>query len=150
VAHTNAHPGAGDSGARQGFQSGLIDPAANTENRHPAQVIRDELVGRDRASACGITVRGQAPVLTLCRALLRAGFDPDRPLRAYRGPILCLAVTSIGAAARLTVEECGDGCPRFRRHRPQPSEVTPPVRQNRSAGAHDRAAALARICEASP
>jgi hypothetical protein len=34
--------------------------------------------------------RGHAPVLGLCRALLAAGYDPRRPLHAYRGDTVAL------------------------------------------------------------
>jgi hypothetical protein len=41
----------------------------------------------------------------MCRKLLDAGFDPARPLEAYRGEILCLTVSSIGWGAKHTVAE---------------------------------------------
>jgi hypothetical protein len=41
----------------------------------------------------------------MCRKLIEAGYDPDRPLHAYRGDVLCLKVRSIGEGAKLTVDE---------------------------------------------
>ena len=40
-------------------------------------------------------------MLALCRRLVEAGHDPARPLHAYRGDVLALAVTSIGLGARI-------------------------------------------------
>jgi hypothetical protein len=78
--------------------------------------VRAQLLGSSQATAHGVTVSGRnAPVLALCRALIEAGHDPDTPLEAYRGDLLCLRVRSIGEGARLTVEEGRDGRPRFRR-----------------------------------
>jgi hypothetical protein len=77
--------------------------------------LRAELIGTNQATCQGITVTGRrAPVLSLCRALIAAGHDPDTPLEAYRGPTLCLRVHSIGAGAELVVIEANrDGKPRF-------------------------------------
>jgi hypothetical protein len=77
-------------------------------------VIRAEIVGFDRCTAEGRTVRASAPVLAMCRELIAAGFDPDRPLEAYRGDVVALRVRSIGEGARLTVAEGPNG-PFFRR-----------------------------------
>jgi hypothetical protein len=46
--------------------------------------IRATLIGSNCCEALGITARGRTPVLDLCRALLKAGHDPRRPLHAYR------------------------------------------------------------------
>src|SRR2546430_8285592 len=67
--------------------------------------IQAEMSGSNTCSALGLTVRGHAPVLKLCRALVQAGHDPARPLRAYRGGVLCLSVRSIGEGAKLTVAD---------------------------------------------
>jgi hypothetical protein len=81
------------------------------------RVIRAKLKGSNRCEALGITRRGSAPVLALCRALIAAGHDARRPLRAYRGDVLALSISSIGEGAQLTVREdrCG---PRFVRWEP--------------------------------
>jgi hypothetical protein len=79
--------------------------------RKPA--IHASLIGSNRCDADGFTARGSAPVFKLCRVLLKAGYDPNRPLHAYRGEVLCLAVSTIGEGARLTVKTAGSGCPVF-------------------------------------
>jgi hypothetical protein len=50
----------------------------------------------DRCEAEGYSVRANAPVLALCRKLVENGYDPARPLHAYRGNTVALTVTSIG------------------------------------------------------
>src|SRR5262245_56383691 len=76
---------------------------------------------RPRARALGVEViatrRSDAVVCALCRRLVEAGHDPATPMEVYRGSTLALHVRSIGAAAKLTVEESGSG-PKFRRWRP--------------------------------
>jgi hypothetical protein len=84
------------------------------------QAIRAELIGSDRCCAVGIVAHGTAPVLALCRALVTAGQDPNRPLHAYRSDVLCLCVRSVGEGARLTVEDDRHGRPRLRRWRNRP------------------------------
>jgi len=68
-------------------------------------------------SANGITARGSAPVLRLCRKLVEAGHDPQEPMEVYRGATLSLHVRSIGEAAKLTVNETST--PRFVRLPPE-------------------------------
>jgi len=88
--------------------------------QNPSQApIPATLIGSDRCSAEGISVRGYAPVLSLCRALIEAGHDPGRALHAHRGGVLALVVRSIGEGARLTVEDDRHGRPRLRRWRNQ-------------------------------
>ncbi len=69
--------------------------------------IRAVLIGSNRCEALGVTVYDAAPVLTLCRKLVAAGYDPQIPLHAYRGNVLALSVRSIGEAAQLSI--AGDG-----------------------------------------
>jgi hypothetical protein len=90
--------------------------------------IRATLVDSSRCEAEGITARGNTPVLNLCRALVEAGHDPNRPLDAYRGRVLALSVHSIGEGARLTVKEdrCG---PRFVPWEPFPRRVNSKMRE---------------------
>jgi hypothetical protein len=71
--------------------------------------IRATLVGSKRCEALGLTGHGYSPVLALCRALVAAGHDPRRPLQAYRGEVLALVVSSIGAGAKLRVATHGVG-----------------------------------------
>ena len=51
----------------------------------PQAAIRAELIADDSCSALGMTVRGFAPALALCRLLVEAGHDPATPLEAWRG-----------------------------------------------------------------
>jgi hypothetical protein len=94
-----------------------------------AQAIFAELIGSNTCTAAGVTIVDHAPVLALCRALVTAGQDPNRPLHAYRGDVLCLCVLSIGEGARLAVEDDRYGRPRLRRWRNRA------IRQRRSYGA---------------
>jgi hypothetical protein len=94
-----------------------------------ASVICADLVGSNTATACGIVVKARAPVLELCRQLVKAGHPPDLPLEAYRGPTLCLRVESIGVGARLTVDE-SENC-RLARFRPR-AEATLASRANQN------------------
>jgi hypothetical protein len=76
--------------------------------------IHAELIADNTCSALGMTVRGPAPLLALCRLLVEAGHDPATPLEAWRaggGP--CLRIRSIGAGARLRVSTHGGGFERL-------------------------------------
>jgi hypothetical protein len=84
----------------------------------PEAAIDAELTGSTECSARGITVRGSAPVLALCRALIGAGYDPRRPLHVFRGQTLALKVRSISEGSRFTVADT-HGRPRIRRMAPQ-------------------------------
>jgi hypothetical protein len=100
----------------------------------PKPAIRGSLIGSNRCDAEGYTARGSAPVFKLCRVLLKAGYDPGRPLHAYRGEVHCLAVGTIGEGARLTVKTAGNGYPIFA---PAEGAAAPPVRKyNRPLGDH--------------
>jgi hypothetical protein len=101
-------------------------PAAATSGA----AIAAELKGSNRCTAIGITARGHAPVLALCRRLIEAGIDPDRPLHVYRGDCLALTVRSIAEGARLTVEDNHLGRPRFVRWRPRSDGAALPMREN--------------------
>jgi hypothetical protein len=104
--------------------------------------LHAELDGSTVCTAVGITARGTAPVLALCRQLLAAGLAPDRAVEVFRGATLALRVRSIGAAAKLAVEECSDGRPRFRPYRPHPSAGAPPIAPNDCPATPYAAAAL--------
>jgi hypothetical protein len=91
-------------------------------------IIRAEIVGSSFARALGVTVTAPAPVLALCRALIREGHDPATPLEAYRGEVLCLKVRSIGEGAELGI--AGDGVGFRRVAEPV---AAPPVSLNREA-----------------
>src|SRR5262245_26748997 len=102
-----------------------------------AAAITAELIGSDQCTAIGITARAHAPPLALCRQLIEAGINPDRPLHVYRGETLALIVRSIGEGAALTVEDNRLGTPRFRRWRPRSDGAALPMRQNGSARHRD-------------
>jgi hypothetical protein len=53
--------------------------------------------------------RGSAPVLSLCRQLVAAGYDPGLPLTAWRAGSLALTLRSIGHAANFEVSPRGVG-----------------------------------------
>jgi hypothetical protein len=78
-----------------------------------ARVIRAQLIGSNCCSAAGLIAHNHAPVLALCKLLVRGGFDPDHSLIAYRRGTVALRVRSIGEAARLTVKTAGNGAPMF-------------------------------------
>jgi hypothetical protein len=87
--------------------------------------IRATLIGSNCCEALGITERGYAPVLDLCRALVAAGHDPRRPLHAHRGNALALIIRSIGDAAQLRIATHGVGFERI-----PGCTGSPPVRQS--------------------
>src|SRR5215475_6732494 len=71
------------------------------------------LNGSNTCIGAGITARGAAPVLALCRELLAAGLDPDTAMEVYRAGTLALRVRSLSEGARLSVKTAGNGCPIF-------------------------------------
>jgi hypothetical protein len=101
-------------------------------------IIACQIIGFDRCAYDGLVVKHNAPVLAMCRKLIEAGYDPERPIEAYRGETLCLKIRTIAEGARLTVEEGPNG-PRlvpFRKladaKRPAKTCVTaPPMRPTR-------------------
>jgi hypothetical protein len=103
--------------AKSGTAGDLDGNRRHSRVPRPQAAIRAELIANDCCSALGMTARGPAPVLSLCRQLIEAGHDPATPLEAWRGDVLCLRVRSIGKGARLTVEDDRLGQPRFRRWR---------------------------------
>jgi hypothetical protein len=112
------NPGAVSLGASLDDQLGRrVIAETNRQERCTQAPIRAELIGSDRCEAEGIVACGYVPVLDLCRALIRAGHDPKRPLHAYRGAGLALAVRSIGEGAQFTVEDDSRGTPHLRRWR---------------------------------
>jgi hypothetical protein len=77
--------------------------------------ITAAISGTDTCCADGIIAKASAPVLALCRKLIEAGYDPARPLHAYRSDTLCQTVSSIGWGARYTVKDNAVGTPTLRR-----------------------------------
>jgi hypothetical protein len=99
--------------------------------------VAAELIGTNQAqaTALGIEVRGNSPVLALCRRLVEHGHDPAAELHAYRGDVLALKVRSIGEGAKLTVKDNHIRKPIFRRWRDSAENGAgaSPVRQTVSA-----------------
>lgn len=104
-------------------------PYALAAAKNQQVAIRAEIVCDDRCVALGIEAQEAAPVLTLCRLLLAAGHDPNRPLHAYRNDVLALKVRAIGEAAQLEINGDGTG---FRRRRGP--DARPPMRKSGRAG----------------
>jgi hypothetical protein len=75
--------------------------------RDMIEPIRAELFGGDVCTCESLTAKASAPALAMCRKLLAVGYDPQRPLHAYRGEMLCLTITSIGWGALHTITETG-------------------------------------------
>ena len=76
--------------------------------------IKAKLIGERTCSALGITSCANTPVLELCRALIKAGHDPNKPFEAYRGRVLALTVASIAQGAGLEINGHGTGFRPFR------------------------------------
>jgi hypothetical protein len=115
----------------------------NHRNKQTAgDLIVAQLIRSDACTALGISVRGVAPVLELCRQLIAAGHDPATPLHAYRGDVLCVTVPSIGEAAQITIHDNRHGMPIFRRAWKATLGVatSSPMRDFERAGTGDRAA----------
>src|SRR5262249_49670248 len=68
-----------------------------------------QLIKSDRCSAEGLEVRANGPALAMCRKLLEAGYDPDRPLHCFRGETLAMKISSIAYGARYSVSEPSTG-----------------------------------------
>jgi len=138
VVGTTAAAGSGaqrcaQAGERKHRTHSTTGPATTTSNaidprRLPA--LCADLVGSNICTAPGIIARSYAPVLALCRRLIEAGIDPDRPLHVYRGDTLALVVRSIAEGARLAVGDNRLGHPRFVRYRPRSDGAAPHMRQN--------------------
>lgn len=107
------------------FESGHHDGTVNSTHtsslsRPQDTCIYAELVGSELCRAEGLTAHGPVPALAMCRKLIAVGFDPSRPMKAFRADVLCLAIRSIGEGAKLTVKERPNG-PTFEGWRPFPS-----------------------------
>jgi hypothetical protein len=94
----------------------VLAPYKNSRDEPQAvlQPIHATLSG-ETAEALGLTASG---VISLCRALIRAGYDPATPLHAYRDGTLALVVRAIGEAATLRISRIG--FVRDRQYRPPP------------------------------
>jgi hypothetical protein len=120
---TNPAPSGVGTGQSRGVCKST-SPYSLPHRQSKATAIRAEIVGCDVASAAGLSAKGAAPVLALCRLLVEAGVDPSRSLHAYRGAVLCLTVRSIGAAAQFDINSKGTGFTKWR----VPVRIASPVR----------------------
>lgn len=102
-------PATTGNGAREIVGTGKRDWQFPKLTQIKTQVIRAELHGSSEACALGLTARGHAPVLKLCRLLVEAGYDPGAQLEACRGDLRALLVNSIGDGARLEINGRGTG-----------------------------------------
>ena len=90
-----------------------------------------QFIKSDRCSAEGLEVRASGPALAMCRKLIEAGYDPDRPLHCFRGETLAMKVSSIAYGARYSVSEPSTGSgvrPVPFSEGPKKSGVAPPIR----------------------
>jgi hypothetical protein len=71
--------------------------------------IEAKLTGDAICTAEEHTVTAVLPVIGLCRVLVAEGYDPQSPMKVYRGDTLALTVRSIGEAARLCLSSKGSG-----------------------------------------
>jgi hypothetical protein len=94
-----------DGEARKIVGTGRRDGRSSSHTSPQTQAIRAEIIGDDTCAAESITARGSAPVLKLCRLLAAADHDPNQPLHAYRGGMLCIIVRTIAEGAALSVDE---------------------------------------------
>jgi hypothetical protein len=71
--------------------------------------IKGEFSKSNICTAEGLEVKANAPALPMCRKLLQAGFDPERPLHCYRGETLAIKISSIRYGAKYSVSEPSTG-----------------------------------------
>ena len=78
--------------------------------------VRADLINNQtcRVRVAGLTACSSSPALSLCRLLLKAGFDPERPLLVFRGDVLALRIRTIREGAALEVNKDGIGFRPFR------------------------------------
>jgi len=76
-------------------------------------------------TADGITARGVAPILGLCRRLIAAGYAPGSELECFRDGVLAVRIRTIGEGAALEVNGEADGFRPFRGPAPAPYVRSP-------------------------
>src|SRR5262245_9507906 len=69
-----------------------------------AEFVNDQTC---RVRAAGLTACSSSPALSLCRLLVKHGFDPERPLLVFRGDILAVRIRTIHEGASLEVNSLG-------------------------------------------
>jgi hypothetical protein len=98
--------------------------------------IAAELIVSHCCESLGSVGKGNRPVLSLCRSLLAAGFNPDQALDVYRAGTPALRVKSLRAGARQRVKEPDHGRAHFCKWMPieslapSPCPVALPIRKN--------------------
>jgi hypothetical protein len=102
----------------------------------PLTPIAAELIGSHCCESLGSVGKGNSPLLSLCRSLLAAGFNPDQALDVYRAGTPALRVKSLRAGARQRVKEPDHGRAHFCKWMPieslapSPCPVALPIRKN--------------------
>ena len=71
----------------------------------PKTSIIAAVEGSDLCHAAGYTVKDRGPVLAMCRLMVQSGFDPQRPLLAFRGSELAMRIKTIAYGAHYAVAE---------------------------------------------
>jgi hypothetical protein len=71
----------------------------------PKTSIIASVEGSDLCRAEGYTVKDHSPVLAMCRTLVEAGLDPQRPLLAFRRDVLAMRIKTIELGAHFSVVE---------------------------------------------
>jgi hypothetical protein len=79
--------------------------------------VRADLINTCRLRAAGLTACSSSPALSLCRLLIKRGFDPERPLLVFRGEVLALKIRTLREGASLEVNSLGTDFVPFRRQR---------------------------------
>jgi hypothetical protein len=116
----------------------------SAQPRRARDPIIAAIIGSDTAVALGITVRSSSPLLCLCRALLAAGADPNRPLHAFRGDVLTLTIRTLADGAQLEVNQHGTGFSARRERRAAPSIAETAVASTKGLGRARHASEAAR------
>src|SRR5262245_11835070 len=94
----------------ENFDMHDVAPAATRRNPDP---IRSNFIDSDICTWAGITSKGAAPALVLCKELIAAGLDPDTAMEVYRAGTLALRIRTLREGARLTVKTAWNGPPIF-------------------------------------
>ena len=113
ITETDA-PAAVDDPTTSGRGEAVEATSIAPELPSPQRTIKAEATRSDTCAAEGITAHGPSPVLALCRKLIAAGFDPERPLAVWRGSMLALTVESLAQGAGLEISASGIGFRRLR------------------------------------
>ena len=102
----------------------------------PLTPVAAELIASHCCESLGSVGKGNSPVLSLCRSLLAAGFNPDQALDLYGAGTPALRVKNLRAGARQRVTEPDHERAHFCKWMPiqslapLPSAVALPIRKN--------------------